>query len=120
MIFLVKQSIEARWLDNQSILKIISNGIKFAFNTTPCIKISQPLNTKVQRMCSPNNVVTTNLFLSEVKYRLACNTNDELTNDLLDPKSKRTCVGVPKTIIILVIVSGLACASFAVIAKIQV
>ena len=42
-IFLVKQFIEARWLDNQSIPKItskseISNGIRLAFNTTPLLE----------------------------------------------------------------------------------
>ena len=94
--------------------------IRLAFNTTPSTRISQPLNTTVQKICSLNGVVTTSLLLSGDKSRLAFNANDELTNDLLDRKLKRTRASVPKTNIIHVTVSGLACDSSTVIAKIQV
>ena len=88
-------------MENQSIPRItlksnISNGIRLAFNATPSTKISHPLNTEVRRICSPNGVVTTNLFLSGVSYKLAYNANDELTNDLLDPELKKPRAGVLK------------------------
>ena len=83
-------------------------------------KISQPLNIRVQRIYSPKSVVTTILFFSGDKSQLACNAIDELTNNLLDPKSERTRASVLKTDIISVTMSRLACALSVVIVKIQV
>ena len=99
--FFVKYSTEALWVDNQSIPKItskshISKGIKFAFNTTFLIRTSQPLNTKVRIICSSKKVTTTNLCFNGDNSWLACNANDVLTKDLLDPESKRTCASEPK------------------------
>ena len=93
--FLVKQSTDSWCVENQSIPKItskshISRGIRFVFNMTPSTKILQPLNTKVQIICSPKEVVTTNLCFSGVNSQSACNENDELKNDLLNQESKIT------------------------------
>ena len=96
----------------------ISKGIRFAFNTIFPTTISHPLKIEVRRICSPNGILTINLFFSGINSLLACNANVVLTNDQLELVSNKTCAGVPKTIIILVTVSGLAWASLEVITKI--
>ena len=88
----------------------ISNGIKFTFNTTPSFRISQPLKIELWRIYSHRDrgIITTNLCFNEDNSWSACNANEVLTNDLLDPKSKKACVGVPKITIIPITVFGLA------------
>ena len=75
---------------------------------------------EVLNILSHKGVVTISLLLRGVNFRLACNANEVLMNDLLASESNKTRAGSSKIEIIPIIEFGFACTSFAIIVKIWV